>query len=469
MNIMSNSKLAAILCLFSCNAIALNIIEFPKNTPVQLGQGWDTVHQIPTHAICVDFVEKKLDSLDVLPATLKIATDKNTVNLAITTSSSGEMTLPIGSGSASTDFSGKSINASDSLFVVAEARVELGAEWAGAAPTSLTQDSLLVSQKKVNEKLVSKNGTDQIIHNSLANAQELRINKKYENKSPEEFIKICGDSFVYALYRGAVMYGRIEISNTSQQERVTLATSVKGSSLKTGVVSGAFSGSFAADYERLHQAGRTEMMFIAYGAGTTIPTDEASIVKALSDLPNVARAHPRYLKFGAMPYSQIRRSIPVVSDSPASKLTRKWYEIEAIREALTDILVSNEYFKSFDTTQSKLYGLESKIYKERENIERRLKECSEGKECSIKGFETIDDYEYRSQLPVKGDYNKFGSGTNTEGLIDRLATARWQNWIEETQKLRCGFRSSECRSQFELNNMRVKIVNRIRQSIGMDS
>jgi len=135
----------ALLSVFHVPTLnAQTTLEYPINSPFELGQGWDTNLQRPVTATCIDFKKGKLASSDVPQSRLYVATDKSTTSLALSTSSSAELTLPIGSGSASLDFSGKISSAADSLLVIAEARVELGPEY--VSPKDFTTPTIPAPQ-----------------------------------------------------------------------------------------------------------------------------------------------------------------------------------------------------------------------------------------------------------------------------------------------------------------------------------
>lgn len=204
-----------------------NRLEFPMNSPVVIGEGWDVRTQQGTKTVCLDFVASPGSYVDVPNATLSRSSDKQSTFASLTYGTAGDLSLPLGKGSISQNFSIEQEKSSDSILVIIDAL-------AYAAPTVVAPPTDDVKQVRLTKKAID--------------ALNIGI---------DSFVKLCGDSFVASIEYGSRIIGRYEVRNATRQERMKYDDSVKFSSLAIGEgATGGIAGKLAIDLKTSSTEGR---------------------------------------------------------------------------------------------------------------------------------------------------------------------------------------------------------------------
>ena len=417
-------------------------LEFPSSTPVVLGEGWNVERQSGTKTVCIEFEENSGNFVDLPGIKFYRSSDKQSSFIALSISNSGELTLPIGKGATSLDFSYEQKSASDSITVLIDGV-------AAAAP------------KFAAPKLDANAGGGQVKLTKPA--------LEYLQAGMDVFVKKCGDSFVSVVEYGSRVIGQYEIKNASQSERIKYDESIKASSIKIGDSGASIQGKLAGELQLAKEDGRVSVFYKAYGSGNEAGTDEASFLKSLKDLPFVARTYPRplamtvtaYTSLGSWPDSQ-----SIFRYSPASNLTRAIVKLDGLLSSLRDIQQSSTYIKVFDTSPSKISNLEEVILAKRKVFFDALSQCEQSEKCddsSVKGF---SDFTYRAMLPTETSLTMLSPGDDVNVLINNLAADRWNRWIIDIDGLRCKYNAPiDCLTENEkkiwLETIRANILKSI--------
>jgi hypothetical protein len=441
--------ISLVLAITSMRAFAItstlpleNRLEFPSSKPVVLGEGWNVERQSGTKTVCVEFEEKSGNFVDLPGIKFSRSSDKQSSFIALSVSTSGELTLPIGKGATSLDFSYEQKSASDSIAVLIDGV-------ATAAP------------KFVAPRLDANVGGGQV-----------KLTKPaidFLQAGMDVFVKNCGDSFVSVIEYGSRVIGQYEIKNASQSDRIKYDDSIKASSVSIGDAGASIQGKLAAELQSAKEEGRVSIFYKAYGSGDEAGTDELSFLKSLKELPAVARNYPRplamtitaYTSLGSWPESQL-----LLRSSPASNLTRAIVKLDGLLSAIRDIQLSSRYVKVFDTSPIKISSLEETIIVQRKLLFEALSGCEKSEACDDSAIEGFSDFTYRSMLPTETSLTTLSPGGDVNVLISNLAADRWRRWILDADGLRCKYNAPiDCLTENERSKWLEIIKNNIIKSL----
>jgi hypothetical protein len=421
-----------------------NKIEFPSSNPVILGEGWSVERQSGTKAVCIEFEVASGNYVDVPGIKFSRSSDKQSSFIALAASTSGELTLPIGKGAASLDFSYEQKSASDSIAVLIDGI-------ASAAP------------KSASPKLDASLGGGQVKLTKPA--------LDFLTAGMDVFVKNCGDSFVSVIEYGSRVIGQYEIKNASQSERVKYDDSIKVSSIKIGDAGASIQGKLSADLQLAKEEGRVSVFYKAYGSGDEAGTDEASFLKSLKDLPAAARNHPRPLAMTIKAYTSLGswpESHSISRTSPASNLTRAIVMLDGLLSAMRDIQQSSSYVKVFDTSPAKLSELEEVILAKRKLFFDALDKCEKNEGCDDSITKGFSDFSFRAMLPTETKLVDLSPSDDVNAIISNLATDRWNRWVLDIDGLRCRYNPPvDCLTENEKKKWLETIKDNISKSLGL--
>jgi hypothetical protein len=346
-------------------------VDYPESG-VQLANGWDSRSDEKTSSPCIDFTEFH-DTASSKSLDLKEITNKSSMMKSLDVSAEVQVkAIGGGGGSAKTKFATSSnVNEEQSNFTV-HAVVANGADY--VAP--------------------SKDGP-------------VKLTDKYEKLAREnlgEFFRECGDSFVAARHGGAELSGLITFLVYSIEEKSSLSASMTASGWGCLEANANVNQAISRYTENKELA---MSYFEVGGSGDPIPTNQAELIKKVSDLPSLAKSDPKFFTITIQRYEDLpnwpgaKKGWSFAGyDSIASqhgKLLSLWKSVKAMQKE------PDSYILGRGVDVKDLGPLEVSLSDSVKRLEKDAEHCfeSSGADCTIDSRDQISDYEYRIKLPVR--------------------------------------------------------------------
>ncbi|MEM9173307.1 MAG: hypothetical protein AAGA84_11455, partial [Pseudomonadota bacterium] len=255
-------------------ADAIVIVDVPE-TGVALGWGWNRADQEPIPTICVEFVEGS-EPAQTRMMTMHTANDNFEAMQAVGVSASAAVKTVAYKASAKAEFASEvSINTQSNTFVL-NVEVHNGVRYAAPVPRDIRgeTDSSLINERG------GMQGAIRLTDKALRLAQQ---------QDRTEFKRVCGTSFVSAIYAGAKLTALMTTHETSRAEKMSGRTTMSGSGWGARLEA-------SVKAESTESSSREAMdlsIFQAGGAGDAIPATGDDLIAKLETISLEALAAPK--------------------------------------------------------------------------------------------------------------------------------------------------------------------------------
>lgn len=426
------------------------IVEYPKYG-LELGIGWNSLEEKKTFAQCIEFKRSKSGGQEAKVSVSRVD-DKDSLRreMNVNYSATAKASFKIASGEVSSkvSFINKSEVENHAVNLLVKGNIVNGVSF-----TSPSLDSNVITLNKLGKE------------------------KLKENK----FKEYCGDSFVYAIERGAELYALYNFSTLKAKTNKQKSVSLSASGKYLG-----FSGNMSYNKKNLLETTRELKVsslkyFHTAHRGLTLPHDEASVYTSLKYLGNALKAEDSYpfkvhiMSYNNLPIPELKSiymSSPLVNEVRESYRMRIKGLIEKLDHVIKnkgeyDLKLRTEIVTTFNngkeetkvvSKDAEFYKvLQDKMYKELVKVEDELKECYIGNENENnqqklkKCLANVDtkeysDYFFRTQMPIHQLFKRdktleeISEEDNFKNYIAKLQKQRDDHYVKTYRKCKkCGF------------------------------
>jgi len=283
---------------------AIEIVEAPK-TGVSLGWGWNKADHEPIPTICVEFVIGE-EPAQTRYMTMSEVTDSYEVMRSLGMSAEASVKT-IGFEAKGKAAFAKSVNLkSDSSTFIMNAEVRNGVRYTAPVPRD--------ARGGIDESRMTYRGglSGQI----RLTPEALRLAEK---KDRTDFKRMCGTSFVSAIYGGAKLTAVLTTETSSRSEKETMSASMSGSGWGAR-----FEANVNASESEESANSRFELsVFQTGGSGDAIPVSKDDLLRKLNSISEEASAAPKDFDIAITPYE-------IVSNWPKKGLPDRETEFEEL-------------------------------------------------------------------------------------------------------------------------------------------
>jgi hypothetical protein len=391
-----------------------HFVEYPV-TGVVVGQGWHREAVSKAVATCIDFAIRE-DSGQEQSMELSVVTDSSALMEALDVSAEAQFKAISYSVSGKARYAKDSTVRSDSLNVLAYAKVMNGVQFAAPAPTRTQHHRIDLTPR----------------YRDLAARDRVAFEQE------------CGDGFVAALYSGAELTAMLSFKESDATKRSEIETAMNGSGWGFSAEGKATATMQAhAISKKLHVT-----FYQTGGSGSPIPTTQEAFVKAIEQLPSLAakdpynyriqvqsyRSLPGYPKGGADGRDEFRQTL---ATSYGRLLTLRHAVIEALDAPASYV----DSHRDQSTLHQRMQALHDELMKDLGRIRTLASTCtfydddmgsSEkfGVACSVAGLDRRNDYAYRLRLPVRKEAGGTSASAISAAIVDRH--------VRDVSRRRCG-------------------------------
>lgn len=471
------------------------ILEVPA-TGIDLGWGYNMFDSTPLPNQCVEFTESEEPAQT---RTMKMTEVNDSYEVMKSMGMSAEASVQAMGYNASGKASfAKDLNISGtSTNFVLDASVDNGVRYAG--PYVPPEGSVVAS----------------------SNAQPaIRLTAAAERlaRTPEEFLRQCGNAYVSAIYSGARLTAVITFHTKSQSEKQTISAEVSGSGYGVTVKGAMHAGSAS----KASSTDRSMSVFLVGGRGDVIPKNQDELEAKMETLSYSAYEAPKDFRMALTPYEllpnwpQDRELRGDVGEF--EQLAGLWGDYNTIYDEIETILDNPSLYAAVELSDGTyttnplvpetttgdaairyLEKLQDYVHRALRDLEEEARQClnaeetgiDEGVDCLFDEREYLNSYAFRSQLPVplpldipadtpvsngsscssdqtpevlaackQALINDLAAFMDWPGSLDRTVTERW---IIDKSRGRCRFDVLDlgCLSNEEIRHWQSKVGLRL--------
>ncbi len=387
-------------------------VNYPE-TGVDVGWGWDSEEGIPQPNVCIEYAIEE-DKGQTKYMTMTEVTDTRDLMQSMNVSAAASVKTIAYKASGSTEFAKNTkISSFNSNFVL-NVSVDNGVRYA----TPL----LAGSRGKIIDPETKKGLPDAGAIRLTPEA--LRLAKLRELT---QFLNLCGDAYVAALYGGARLTAVITVTNSSKEEKKNASTHFSGSGWGVNVkasASGATDAKVASN--------RVSMRFYQSGGrNDPIPATKADLITKLDKITSLATDYPAYYRVTLMPYTALSNWPDKELEldlSEQDQLADIWSQHASVYEDIEQILKSPTKFKILNA-EEKFVALTDTHIKSLQSLQDQVQDvllllrdealrCSEPEQpCEFNEDLYLSTYAYRIQMPIPSNSADNGSD-NAATLVD---------------------------------------------------
>ncbi len=344
---------------------------------IELGLGWDTQSAQTVPHRCIEFAPVQ-ETGQTINLKITEVSDSSEVAESLNVSASMSVRSMVGSGSAQSEFASSSKVSTTTNSMMIRATVNNGVMFAGPPqPSELTRPAFPSNGTPVRDyqpwwrSWIGEDLSKEIVLTDAA--KDVLGNGSAKNL--KAFEKMCGDSFISAIYSGSELLALMSFQekNTemikSTKSAIKASFSAWGASGEAEVVGGAngrsdvTSSEIEIDYTQIG------------GAGGIIPTSQAEFFEKLRDLPQETLRGPQFHTMDVTPYSDLPgwpQIIPLdTEDDPIDVvLTNYYWTLNSINRMIDDMLP-----EATDIPKTRLTMVQDKVTDFRKRIFSALREA----------------------------------------------------------------------------------------------
>lgn len=364
---------ASIICTIVITLLFLESVHAGSvnmGTPesgVELGLGWDSQRAEIIPNRCIRFAPVREEG-QTIRMQLKEVSDASELMEQLGVSAGMSIKSAVGSASAQGKFASTTRITSSSNSMLIRATVDNGVLFVGPSqPLDPVRSAYPVKENSssrppwwVNEDRVSslvsltEEARDILAGGSAADLRE--------------FERLCGDSFVSAIYSGAELIAVMSVNSQNQSQAKTAQNCVKAK-LSAWGVKGEASACTSATKDQ--NSGSTEVTvdFTQIGgAGGRIPMNQEGFLDKLNDLPSEARAGPQFHSMDLTAYSDLpdwphATTMDTADDPEDALLVNFYYTLTSVQYTLQDVLDNPEQYVGEETGKVKALQDEVMMYR----------------------------------------------------------------------------------------------------------
>ncbi|MCU7843118.1 MAG: hypothetical protein KZQ93_04680 [Candidatus Thiodiazotropha sp. (ex Monitilora ramsayi)] len=373
-------------------------VNYPE-TGVDVGWGWDSDEGNPQPNVCIEYSIEE-DKGQTKYMTMTEVTDSRELMQSMNISAAASVKTIAYKASGSEKFAKNTrINSFSSNFVL-NVSVDNGVRYA----TPL----LPGSRGEIIDPETRK---------SLPDAGAIRLTpvalRLAKQRDLTQFLNLCGDSYVAAIYGGARLTAVITVTNSSKEEKKQASAQFSGSGWGANVKASVNESSDAKIASnrvsmRFHQLG---------GRKDKIPASKDDLIKKLDTLTTEASDYPAYYRITLMPYTALSNWPDKVIEldlSEQDRLADLWAQYAALYEDIEYIFEHPEKFQvlykevkyvplksgNIDTLKT----VQDKVQKTLTRLRDDAIRCSMPEQpCQFDENAYLSPYAFRIQLPLPFD------------------------------------------------------------------
>ncbi|MCB1562379.1 MAG: hypothetical protein KDJ75_02285 [Alphaproteobacteria bacterium] len=379
------NKAALTLSMSLCLILAVPGQSFARtetigapDSGVELGLGWDTqtASMIPNR--CIEFAPVR-ETGQTINMKISDVSDSSEVSESLNVSASMSVKAAFGSASAQAEFSSSSKVSAMGNSILVRATVDNGVLFAGPPKSpEITRDAFSNIAEKLYKSPLSSWTEDDLPAQVSLSQEAQKILGSGSARELKAFEKMCGDSYVSAIYSGAEMLAIMSFKSASRSDAQKAQASVKAAFSAWGV-SGSGSSS-AGGSSQVDQTNTT--ITIDYtqigGAGGIIPTSKDEFFEKLRALPKEALDGPQFHSVDITPYNELPgwpATIALDTEEDALDVTlTDYYATLGSVNFMIDDLLTGEGKETASPQEARLKLLQDKVTDYRSRIYALLKE-----------------------------------------------------------------------------------------------
>jgi hypothetical protein len=367
-------------------------MDYPL-TGVVLGNGWDSVQSRKTSANCIVGDEFQ-DEGTTTSVKYTEVTDRSSLMDALKVSASAKISAISGASFSTTvDYAKTTKLSSTGTNIAVRVMTLRGANYIvpvgtqGSIRTALSNRRLGDAMAPPDSQLLQQ-GSIQLTPRAARLARS----------NFTQFKRECGDGYVAAVLRGGGMSGIAIAKDTSSEESSSFAAAVKGTYGNVTVAA-----SVAQTAERLASSNRVEINYqlLNGGSKTTAVTlgEFGQLIRSITAADVASNSNSILME--VRPYTELSSYVSAVSLGDMEALASQYYRLETLRETVNSVIADPEAFV-FEgrVTLAATQALGTKIESDLVKIEEALEKCLEMPRCVAPTGLKLDDYDYRSELPL---------------------------------------------------------------------
>lgn len=309
---------------------------------VELGLGWDSQRAEIIPNRCIRFAPVREEG-QTIRMQLKEVSDSSELMEQLSGSAAMSIKSALGSASAQGRFASRTRVSSSSNSLLIRATVDNGVLFVGPSqPLDPVRSAYPLSEKGSSKPpwWVNSRGVSPLIH-LTEEARDILGDGSAGNL--REFERLCGDSFVSAIYSGAEVIAVMSVKTNSRNKANSAQGCVKAKLSAWGVKGKA---SACTSSESDQKDGSTEITvdFTQIGgAGGRIPMDQEGFLAKLNELPSEARAGPQFHSMDLVAYSDLPDwphaiALNTGDDPEDALLANFYYTLGSVERTLQDAL-----------------------------------------------------------------------------------------------------------------------------------
>lgn len=347
-------EITAIFCTLTVLLLVLQAAQAGSvnmGTPesgVELGLGWDSQRAEIIPNRCIRFAPVKEEG-QTIRMQLKAVSDSSELMEQLGVSAGMSIKSAVGSASAQGKFAAKTRVTSSSNSLLIRATVDNGVLFVGPSrPLNPVRSAYPLKENSssrppwwVNEARVSSmlRLTDE--------ARDILGDGGAENL--REFERLCGDSFVSAIYSGAELIAVMSVSSKSRTQAKTAQKCVQAKLSAWGAKGEANACTDSANHQRDGSTEVTVDFTQIGGAGGKIPMNQEGFLAKLNDLPSEAQAGPQFHSMDLTAYSDLPNwphamAMDTADDPEDALLVNFYYTLTSVQYTLQDALDNKDEY-----------------------------------------------------------------------------------------------------------------------------
>ena len=345
----------ALLFMPTTNAGTINM-----GTPesgVELGLGWDSQRAEIIPNRCIRFAPVKEEG-QTIRMQLKEVSDTSELMEQLSVSAGMSIKSAVGSASAQGKFASNTKVTSSSNTLLIHATVDNGVLFVGPSQPLDPVRSAFPLHGNSSTKApwwVNSSEVSPVIH-LTEEARDILGDGSARNI--REFERLCGDSFVSAIYSGAELIAVMTVKSKSRSKAQSAQGCVKAK-LSAWGAKGETSACATAATDQKNGSTEVAVDFTQIGgAGGKIPMNQEGFLNKLNELPSEAQAGPQFHSMNLTAYSDLPHwphaiAMNTADDPEDALLVNFYYTLTSVQHTLQDALDNPDQYVGEDEEQLK--------------------------------------------------------------------------------------------------------------------
>ncbi len=386
---------------------------------VELGLGWDSQRAEIIPNRCIRFAPVREEG-QTIRMQLQEVSDSSELMEQLGVSAGMSIKSALGSASAQGKFASKTKITSSSNSLLIQATVDNGVLFVGPSqPLDPVRSAYPLKEHNSSRPPWWINAANVSPLIGLTD-EALDTLGSGDAKNLREFERLCGDSFVSAIYSGAELIAVVSVRSQSRSKAKSAQSCVKAK-LSAWGVTGETNACTESGTDQASGSTEVTVDFTQIGgAGGKIPMNQEGFLAKLNDLPAEARTGPQFHSMDLTPYSDLPNwphaiAMDTTDDPEEALLVNFYYTLTSVQHSLQDALDNPEQYVGEDSAQLK--SLQDEVMTYRRDI-----------------FHTLQDIHRLAGIPTEVPF-LFGLLTRTDAEAVRQKTQLARRLLAQKTRL----------------------------------